>query len=742
MPNNFYKDDKFIYQDTDKKVLIKYIGNEEMCEIPEGTEIIGQAAFASCYFLKSLIFPTSLKAIKKLAFFNCINLETNPFEINCEEIADDAFLGCASAKRTTYVLKEMTISEIERSPISTFYVKDYQRGYRWTKNEIEELLCDINETKDHYCLQPLIVQETVLGPHKAILDENGLQYNEEECLPTSAYELVDGQQRLTTLLLILNACNKKSIEAVNPKYKIHYELLRKTDKYYIDRANDVIVKWFKNNSFDSQECKNFANKIREQLFFIWYEMKTDPNLSVETEFRNINDGQTPLTNAELFKAMLLNPENAGIYNDSNGEEIRAKLFEIAYEWDKLEQELHDENFWFFIANSECTERTHLDYLFELYGARIANLKATKITMSEAVLFENEIKVLDRKRERFSFLAIKKFVEHRAKAYKISKFDSICAVWNDIVRQYHQLYSWFKDLELYHNIGYLVATEKVHRDESIVPSVITDIFNSGFGGEMVVTPHLKMSTSTSGYMSFDMPHLKKYIHHRIKTILETQIIDPKNKNDKTVLSDNYYLRNKKDIRDFLLYVNIWSTQKASERFPFCRFKNSKIGGDIISWDIEHVSARNLKMVISKDELTDDLIAWWQKEVRTLGYVAPLEWNTVAWGKFAEKVNKEDPDNSISNLVLLDSNTNRSYGNALFFGKRAEIIDRDKKSNYIPICTKNAFLKYYNPDPDFSSAWTEADKNSYLKEICTCICDGIYQNKGIPPHIEKKIKELGG
>ena len=149
-----------------------------------------------------------------------------------------------------------------------------------------------------------------------------------------------------------------------------------------------------------------------------------------------------------------------------------------------------------------------------------------------------------------------------------------------------------------------------------------------------------------------------------------------------------------------------------------------------------------MVISKDELTDDLIAWWQKEVRTLGYVAPLEWNTVAWGKFAEKVNKEDPDNSISNLVLLDSNTNRSYGNALFFGKRAEIIDRDKKSNYIPICTKNAFLKYYNPDPDFSSAWTEADKNSYLKEICTCICDGIYQNKGIPPHIEKKIKELGG
>lgn len=136
----FYTEDNFVYMAPDKKVLIKYIGSDEHCTIPEGTEIIGQAAFASCYFLKTVRFPkTSLKAIKALAFFNCINLEVNPCAVNCREIASDAFLGCTSAKKATYLLKEMTVSEIEKSPISTFYVKDYQRGYKWTKNEIEEL---------------------------------------------------------------------------------------------------------------------------------------------------------------------------------------------------------------------------------------------------------------------------------------------------------------------------------------------------------------------------------------------------------------------------------------------------------------------------------------------------------------------------------------------------------------------------------------------------------------------------
>ena len=190
----------------------------------------------------------------------------------------------------------------------------------------------------------------------------------------------------------------------------------------------------------------------------------------------------------------------------------------------------------------------------------------------------------------------------------------------------------------------------------------------------------------------------------------------------------------------MFVNVWSTRNVQERFPFFRFKNSKIKGEQISWDIEHISARHLKVKISDEDLIK-IMDWWKNEIKAMEYAEPTEWNSDAWEKFAKHINDEGPDNSVSNLVLLDSKTNRSYGDALFFGKRAEIIERDKKSNYIPICTKNVFLKYYNPQPDFSALWTDADKKSYLKEICICIRDGIYQGQQVPKHIEKKLEELG-
>lgn len=43
-----------------------------------------------------------------------------------------------------------------------FFIPDYQRGYRWTRQQVEDLLNDIlefsqKENADIYCLQPLVV---------------------------------------------------------------------------------------------------------------------------------------------------------------------------------------------------------------------------------------------------------------------------------------------------------------------------------------------------------------------------------------------------------------------------------------------------------------------------------------------------------------------------------------------------------------------------------------------------------
>ena len=69
-----------------------------------------------------------------------------------------------------------------------FYIPSYQRGYRWTKLQVEQLLNDIwhfskrdDKTKgEFYCLQPIVVRH---------LEDK--------------YEVIDGQQRLTTIYLII-----------------------------------------------------------------------------------------------------------------------------------------------------------------------------------------------------------------------------------------------------------------------------------------------------------------------------------------------------------------------------------------------------------------------------------------------------------------------------------------------------------------------------------------------------------
>ena len=72
--------------------------------------------------------------------------------------------------------------------------------------------------------------------------------------------------------------------------------------------------------------------------------------------------------------------------------------------------------------------------------------------------------------------------------------------------------------------------------------------------------------------------------------------------------------------------------------------------------------------------------------------------------------------LRNFTLLDESTNKSYGNAIFSAKRRVILGKDQgkkitvddnfeikesksASAFIPPCTKNVFLKYYNPRNNF-------------------------------------------
>ena len=55
------------------------------------------------------------------------------------------------------------------------------------------------------------------------------------------------------------------------------------------------------------------------------------------------------------------------------------------------------------------------------------------------------------------------------------------------------------------------------------------------------------------------------------------------------------------------------------------------------------------------------------------------------------------------------------NSIFPAKRDKIKDLDKKGSFIPICTKNVFLKYYSNDVKETFKWNQEDRKSYLNEI---------------------------
>ncbi|MCU4598479.1 HNH endonuclease family protein [Acinetobacter bereziniae] len=72
-------------------------------------------------------------------------------------------------------------------------------------------------------------------------------------------------------------------------------------------------------------------------------------------------------------------------------------------------------------------------------------------------------------------------------------------------------------------------------------------------------------------------------------------------------------------------------------------------------------------------------------------------------------------SIGNLTLLNSSINRSYQNAIFPIKRKKIINLDKTSIFVPLATKNVFLKYYSSHIYRMMEWNKHDSESYIESI---------------------------
>ena len=152
-----------------------------------------------------------------------------------------------------------------------FHIPSYQRGYRWTDLQIENLLNDILEFSkgadgDFYCLQPLVVKERKKDLLAEIKQANSIE--DVETLLKGEWIVIDGQQRLTTIYLILKALEDEKIPSIEYERESYIEVCDSSDeikKDNIEIYQGEINSQNPNGIFDQiiSDSKNISKEIRE-----------------------------------------------------------------------------------------------------------------------------------------------------------------------------------------------------------------------------------------------------------------------------------------------------------------------------------------------------------------------------------------------------------------------------------------------------------------------------------------------
>ncbi|MDI3546239.1 MAG: hypothetical protein PWP68_1656, partial [Rikenellaceae bacterium] len=416
-----------------------------------------------------------------------------------------------------------------------FFVPSYQRGYRWTVQQVKDLLDDIqefieqndvNNDKPIYCIQPLVVK-------KKKNDENDA---------SEKWEVIDGQQRLTTIYIILAYLKQENIwkikyETRSDSEKFLSEIMSDGEKYdkYIDyyymyQAKCTIENWFKSKT--EEEKNKFLNTLLKNVQFIWYESDDENPINV---FTRLNIGKIPLTNSELIKALFLNKSNF----EGNANEIRKKQQEIAMEWDTIEYTLQNDEFWYFINEKENNVPTRIDFIFDL----ICKLNLFSKNIS------NEIGTDEYKTFRYFYLI-----------FKNGSKETIDKSWKIIKNVFQTFEEWYNDLELYHYIGFLIAN-----NYNLI-KILEKKWNNEF------------KTKESFLNKFIIEEIKKVIKNcnNLDKIYETDG-NPKTQckpllllyNIQTIINQNQTLKKSDKYKLPIFY-----------KFPFHLYKKEK-------WDIEHI-----------------------------------------------------------------------------------------------------------------------------------------------------------
>ncbi len=640
-----------------------------------------------------------------------------------------------SSLKKTVLLK--SIKHLEEEHIN-FYVDSYQRGYRWSEEEVLELHQDLDEfcqkhyaDNSFYCMQPIIVT-----------------YTKE----TDSWKVIDGQQRLTTMYL-LDTYFKGIFQILYPnRYQISYknkpllsECLDKISKfsedkiwdenrfnelsneygndidcYYVIRAFNSICnelnRYLKDRPMDLSKLNNV---FHEKTKVIWYDLQAESIEEETASFRKENMGKIPLTNAELIKALLLREDN-----DDN-QELENYKKNIAVFWNRIEQELSDDRFWYFLTNANPNDYPNrIDFVFDILSIGINDTWGTNDDESD----DKYIVKRDSNIKYFSFHVIYNYIEWMKNNPDPKNKSYVERIWNEVEEYYRMFRDWYHKKQWYHLIGYLISTSNEKYRERVCE--ISKLYRDPENG--------KKTSFVTSLTNLVNSSIRKVNKKPAPFVSVDDLVAYLTSNEFT------YLKNQKGVENILLLYNIALTNTIDNkytRFPFYEYKNSKL-----TWSLEHINPQkedkpkndkeriawlnNLYMSIgeitaNKDDTEQDIttlknnIKEAKQKIDNEEFIDPASFSDL-YDQVIDLLDEEQGiDHTIKNLVLLDTGTNSSLSNSIFPVKRRLLIELYKKEDvFIPVCTRNVFFKAY-PESKELLKWNSNDKDTYFNDIKTTI-----------------------
>lgn len=594
-----------------------------------------------------------------------------------------------------------------------FIIPSFQRGYRWERLQVKQLLEDLiehYETKkeEPYYLQPIVVSKNKNGD----------------------YEVIDGQQRLTTLFILYQVLAAKrakhyandnrdeeddylykDIIPEGCSYTIAYSTRNESEQFlanitkesYVSTNGEISIKdkaretpdflymWHaydQINGLRKWEIDKVAYVLKNNVKIIWYSLPGD--VPAQKKFSDLNIGKIGLTNSELIKALFLQ-------STENTPEEELELKTIVTQWDRIERELSTPDFWNFLAPGS-KPATRIDLLFDLIAERPTDKKRDKFYTFRYFLEEIK-KVKSNSKDRNK--AIKKY-------------------WDNIFLKYLYLRDWFSDRDLYHRIGYLISTQASDENKLQV------IFNHSFSKNV------------------DKTKLKDWLDEQIRQSLDLTglgVSDFAELKYNAAPNPESSFDNKHHpmIKRVLTLYNIMLSESIDKKSRYSFEHHNEVSG---GWSLEHIHAQNseipnkqehwIKWITAHCESAEKMVrrvkeehrgelASLIKEMRKLTSPQRHQFADIQtrYGDLMGRISGEGASlykDELANLALLGKDANAQLNNSTFDVKRRKLMENMIGSQFIPVGTERVFTKAIKGnDIDNLHFWTQDDRMAYLADI---------------------------